>query len=68
MPGYYLYFLDGKDHVRRRLDLDCRDDTHAIEVVKEHALTNSAELWERGRMVKRFEPAKDHLSHATKGR
>ena len=55
VPTYYLYLLDRADHVRRRLDLDCRDDVHAIEVVEEHDRSLTMELWEGSRMVKRFE-------------
>ena len=53
---YQLYFLDAKNHIHRRLDLECRDDAHAIEVVGEHAVHDIVELWRRDRLVRRFEP------------
>jgi hypothetical protein len=52
---YRLYLLDAKNHIRKRLDLECRDDAHALEVVGEHALESAAELWLGSRLVKRFE-------------
>ena len=59
MQGYYLYFLDAQDHVRRRMDLECRDDAHAIEIVREHIAKSPMELWQGPRLVKRFEPSDD---------
>ncbi len=56
MVDYRLYLFDSKNHIHRRVDLECRDDAHAIEVVGEHAFHGAAELWQRGRLVKRFEP------------
>lgn len=55
MVDYRLYFMDANNHIRRRVDLDCRDDAHAIEVVGEHAPHGRVELWQRDRLVKRFE-------------
>ena len=61
MPDYKLYFIAKSGHISRRIDLDCRDDAHAIEVVgarvkdADHAM----ELWESARLVKRFEPTND---------
>ncbi len=59
VAGYYLYFFDIHNHVRRRLDLECRDDDHAIEAVNEHRHTMAMELWQGARMVKRFERSGD---------
>ena len=56
MADYKLYLFDTHDHVRRRVDLECRDDAHAIGLVAEHLWHNRAELWQGGRMVRRFEP------------
>ncbi len=55
MPDYRLYFLDRSDHVRRALDLDCRDDGHAISVVSDHLSHNAMELWQGDRLVRRFQ-------------
>lgn len=58
MPDYKLYFMDKRNHISRRVDLDCRDDAHAVEVVGEHAgnADFAMELWQADRLVKRFEP------------
>jgi hypothetical protein len=54
MPDYRLYFLDEHRHVRRRLDMECRDDAHAVAVVTEH-LDEPMELWSGARLVRAFE-------------
>jgi hypothetical protein len=57
VPDYRLYFLNGRDQIRRAVVLpDCEDDEHAIRVVQDHADGAPAmELWLSGRLVKRFE-------------
>ena len=55
MPDYQVYFLDSANHIRRRMDMECDDDEHAIQVVGEHLAHNTMELWRRDRLVKRFE-------------
>ena len=60
MLDYRLYFLDEQGHVRRGLDLECRDDAHAIAVVSEHLSDEAMELWQGARKVRVFEPASRH--------
>lgn len=55
MMEYRLYVLDSKNHIRRRIDLECRDDAHAIEAAGEEAPEGGAELWQAERLVRRFE-------------
>lgn len=55
MADYKLYFLDAHDRISRRVDLDCRDDEHAIQVVAEDASSVAMELWQDRRLVKRFD-------------
>ena len=55
MADYRLYFLDSENHIRRRMDLVCRDDAHAIETVAEHAPRGGVELWQGARLVRRFD-------------
>ncbi len=55
LADYRLYFLDPQNHIRRRVDLECRDDGHAIEMVADHAPHGGVELWQGARLVKRFE-------------
>jgi hypothetical protein len=59
VADYKLYFMNRQNHISRRIDLDCRDDEHAIEVVSEHARNAdfALELWQGTRLVRRFEPA-----------
>jgi hypothetical protein len=56
VPDYKLYFMDDRDRISRRVDLECRDDDHAIEIVSEHPSSDGMELWQESRLVKRFEP------------
>jgi hypothetical protein len=72
MPDYRLYFLDAQRHVRRRLDMECRDDAHAVAVIRECISDGPLELWEGARLVQVFDPAPDprrpnSLSSAGKG-
>ena len=55
MADYQLYLLDSQDHIRKRIDLECRDDAHAVEVVGEHISHMAMELWQGERLVKRFQ-------------
>jgi hypothetical protein len=59
VPDYKLYFMDGRDRITRRVDLECRDDDHAVEVVSEQTSHSAMELWRDSRLVKRFEPGRD---------
>lgn len=52
---YQLYLLAADDRIQRRLDLECRDDAHAIATVAEHDSHQAMELWQGERLVKRFE-------------
>jgi len=60
MADYRLYFLDEQGHVRRALDMECRDDAQAIAVVTEHLSDQAMELWQGSRKVHVFEPASRH--------
>jgi len=57
MPGYRLYLLDGAGHIREAVELECRDDEHAVAMalVQEHHQRIAMELWEGARLVRRFE-------------
>ena len=54
MRAYQLYFLDGGDRDRRRMDLECEDDGQAVAVISEHLSPGAMELWEGERLVRRF--------------
>jgi hypothetical protein len=48
---YRLYFLDANNHIQRALDLECEDDTHAIQQARAHVHPRGKELWQGARMV-----------------
>ena len=54
MPNYRLYFLDAAGHIKRRIELDCRDDGEAIEQSSKHDVGAGLELWCGERRVKVF--------------
>jgi hypothetical protein len=54
MPDYRLYFLEN-NHIRHFVELDCPSDETAVEAVAKHADGRAMELWQRHRLVKRFE-------------
>ena len=51
---YKLYFTNAAGHIIARVDLECRDDDHAIEVAAQHLDGRDMELWRRDRVVKVF--------------
>jgi hypothetical protein len=55
VPFYRLYFLDLKDHIHNVAELECRDDTHAVETAQARHDGRPMELWLRDRLVWRFE-------------
>jgi hypothetical protein len=54
MPDYRLYFLGPQGRIAHVLEMECRDDEHAIDLVQSHADGRAMELWLRARMVKAF--------------
>ncbi|MET0273314.1 MAG: hypothetical protein ABW360_10010 [Phenylobacterium sp.] len=55
MPDYRLYFLGPQGRIAHVLELECRDDDHAVELAAGHADGRAMELWRRDRMVKAFD-------------
>ena len=55
MPEYKLYLLDSQNQVCKRIDMDCREDGHAVKLVSVYITHTSMELWQGERLVKRFE-------------
>ena len=53
---YRAFLLDSRGHFSRAIPMDCRDDQHAIQTVKDHHLDVRAELWQLGRRVALIEP------------
>jgi len=56
MAYYRLFFFSGDGHIQRSLDLECDGDAEAIDGVEEHRGHQALELWQRARLVARFEP------------
>jgi hypothetical protein len=54
MPDYRLYFLSPQGRIAHVLELECRDDDHAVELVARHVDGRAMELWRRDRMVQAF--------------
>ena len=52
---YQLYLISSGNRSRHRVDLDCRDDDHALSVIGECITDQAMELWQNQRLVKRFE-------------
>lgn len=59
MQTYHLMFLDEFGAVRRQIEMECRNDAHALEVIKSHDLGTVMELWKAGRLVARFQGEDD---------
>ncbi len=53
--NYQLYLISADGELRKRVELDCRDDAHAIAAVEESISDQAMELWQGDRLVKRFE-------------
>ena len=54
MPDYRLYFFDANRHIRKRLDVECRDDDEAIERASTYDIGHGIELWCGSRRVRIF--------------
>jgi len=63
MGDYRLYFLDAQGPIHRAVELQCDDDEDAVRRSAGHADGRAMELWQRARVVRRFEPC--DLSRAT---
>jgi hypothetical protein len=55
MTDYRLYFLKD-NHIRRVVELECESDVEALGLAERHRGGDTMELWQRSRLVKRFEP------------
>lgn len=57
MRYYRLYFLDKAGRIRQAVDMQHLDDAAAIAAAGERADGRRMELWNRDRVVRRFDPA-----------
>ena len=52
---YRLYFIDGSEHIANAEIFRCLDDDEARTVAKRYLNGLTAELWQGGRMIARYE-------------
>ena len=52
---YRLYFLDGTGHIHASHEFEAEDDDDAIKIAQAWREGRRMELWQRFRMVKRWE-------------
>jgi hypothetical protein len=55
MVSYRLYFMDFEGHIQSARELECPADHLAIRLAEEEADGRPMELWQQGRVVKKFE-------------
>ena len=53
MAYYRFYFLDHQEHIRRALDVQCKDDVDAIEQAIQRLDGRALEIWQGERPVRR---------------
>jgi hypothetical protein len=57
VASYRVYFLNEKGRIVRALELACQTDEEAVEQTRQLVDGQAVELWERARLIGRFEPA-----------
>ena len=55
MPDYRAYIIGRDGHFTKAIDLDCADDSAAIESAKQLINGCDVELWQRDRRIARFD-------------
>lgn len=55
MSDYRVYIIDDDDHIINFIEIDCADDSDAIEHAKHHLDGHDIELWQRDRRIARFD-------------
>jgi hypothetical protein len=56
VPSYRLYFLNHGGHIVRAKELACTSDEEAVTEAKRWVDGETVELWERARLLARFDP------------
>lgn len=56
MTSYRVYFLNAQGGINRAVELDCSDDDQAQEAARALAAQQPVELWERSRLIGRYDP------------
>jgi hypothetical protein len=57
LASYRAYFLNAGGHIVRAVELACDTDEDAAEEARRLVNAQPIELWERARMVARFDPS-----------
>ena len=57
MASYRVYFLNAEGRIMSAVDLSCDSDDHAAAEARRLADGRPVELWERARLIGRFEPS-----------
>jgi hypothetical protein len=55
MTDFRLYVIGSDGHFVRAIHLDCPDDSAAIELAKQHIGSDDMELWQRDRLIAKFD-------------
>ena len=57
---YYRAYIIGQDgHFKEAINLDCADDTTAVESAKQLVNGHDVELWQRDRLVTKLASAEE---------
>lgn len=57
MADYRLYFVHERGHFTKACELAASDDARAVRVADQVGAGRAMELWEHGRLVRRFQPS-----------
>jgi hypothetical protein len=57
VASYRAYFLNAGGHIVRAVELACETDEDAAQEARRLLNGQAIELWERARMIARFDPA-----------
>jgi hypothetical protein len=55
MAGYRVYVIGIEGHFISVINLDCADDSTAIEYAKQFIGEHGIELWQGDRLIKKFD-------------
>ena len=56
MPDYRAYVVASDGHFIKAFELECADDTEAMERAKQLVDSHDIELWQRARKITVFKP------------
>jgi hypothetical protein len=55
MTDYRVYIIGDDGHIVSAIQIDCSDDSAAIQTAKQHINGHDLELWQRDRRIARFD-------------